>query len=188
LVEAAADLFTAKGYAATTVDDIAERAGVSPRTFFRHFPDKEEVLFADDDRLLPVITTAITAGQEPVRAQDLMTAVLGGLADVMEPERQRLRRRQLVIDADVALTGRELAKQAKWQSAIAEALVRRGFTTRASDLLAAVGFTLFRGALHQWLAEDDGPTLRERATASLPEVRVILDEMSRTRESGSHSI
>ena len=62
-MEAAADLFTAHGYAATTIDDIAERAGVSPRTFFRHFPDKEEVLFADDDQLLPVITTAITAGQ-----------------------------------------------------------------------------------------------------------------------------
>lgn len=182
LVEAAADLFTAHGYAATTIDDIAERAGVSPRTFFRHFPDKEEVLFADDDQLLPVITTAITAGQEPVRAQDLMTAVLGGLSDVMEPARQRLRQRQQVIDKDVALAGRELAKQARWQLAIAEALVTRGFTSHASDLLAAVGFTLFRGALHQWLAEEGGPTLRERATASLPEVRVVLDEVSRTPE------
>ena len=179
-MEAAAELFTARGYAATTVDEIAERAGVSPRTFFRHFPDKEEVLFADDDRLLPVITTAITAEREPVRAQDLMTEVLGGLADVMEPARHRLAQRQPVIDADVALTGRELAKQARWQWAIAEALVRRGFTPHASDLLAAIGFTLFRGALHQWLAEEGGPTLRERASASLPEVRVVLDEVSRT--------
>jgi AcrR family transcriptional regulator len=181
LVEAAAELFTAHGYAATTIDDIAERAGVSPRTFFRHFPDKEEVLFADDDELLPVITTAITAGKEPVRAQDLMIEVLGGLADVMEPARHRLRQRQHVIDGDVALTGRELAKQARWQVAIAEALVTRGFTPHASDLLATVGFTLFRGALHQWLAEDGGPPLRDRAAASLPEVRVVLDEVSRTR-------
>lgn len=181
-MEAAADLFAAHGYAATTIDEIAGRAGVSPRTFFRHFPDKEEVLFADDDQLLPVITHAITGGQGPVRAQDLMTEVLGGLAEVMEPARQRLRQRQQVIDDDVALTGRELAKQARWQSEIATALVTRGFTPHASDLLAAVGFTLFRGALHQWLAEDGGPTLRERASASLPEVRVVLDEVSSTSE------
>ena len=180
-MEAAAELFMAHGYAATTIDEIAERAGVSPRTFFRHFPDKEEVLFADDDRLLPAITTAITAGHEPVRAQDLMTEVLGGLADVMEPARHRLRQRQHVIDDDVALTGRELAKQARWQLAIAEALVTRGFTPRTSDLLAAVGFTLFRGAVHQWLAEEGGPPLRERTSASLPEVRAILDETSRPR-------
>lgn len=181
-MEVAAELFMAHGYAATTIDDIAQRAGVSPRTFFRHFPDKEEVLFADDDRLLPVITTSITAEREPVRAQDLMTEVLGGLADVMEPARERLRQRQQVIDDDVALTGRELAKQARWQLAIAEALVTRGFTAHASDLLAAVGFTLFRGALHQWLAEEGGPTLRDRTSASLPEVRVVLDEVSRTPE------
>ena len=111
-----------------------------------------------------------------------MTAVLGGLADVMEPARQRLRQRQHVIDDDVALTGRELAKQARWQLAIAEALVARSFTEHTSDLLAAVGFTLFRGALHQWLADEGGPTLRERAAASLPEVRIILDEVSRTPE------
>ncbi len=184
-MEAAAELFAAHGYAATTIDEIAKRARVSPRTFFRHFPDKEEVLFADDDQLLPVITTAITAERQPVRAQDLMTEVLGGLADVMEPARHRLRQRQHVIDDDVALTGRELAKQARWQVAIAQALVTRGFTPQASDLLAAVGFNLFRGALHQWLAEEGGPTLRERTSASLPNVRVVLDAVSRTPQSTS---
>lgn len=177
-MEAAVGLFTCRGYAATTVEDIAERAGVSPRTFFRHFPDKEEVLFADDDQLLPVITASITAGKEPVRAQELMSAVLGDLADLMEPVRQRLRERQHVIDDDVALTGRELAKQARWQYAIADALVDRGFTPRGSDMLAAVGFSLFRGAWHRWLAEDGGPTLSERVRAELPEIRLVLDGVS----------
>lgn len=180
LVEAAIDLFTVHGYAATTVDEIAQRAGVSPRTFFRHFPDKEEVLFAEDDHLLPAITEAITAGREPVKAQDLMCEVLGGLAAVMEPARPRLRERQRVIDHDVALTGRELAKQAHWQRAIAYALVERGFAPSPADLLAALGFALFRRALHQWLAAEDGPTLRERVTAALPNVRLVLDEVSQT--------
>jgi len=180
LVEAAIDLFTANGYAATTVDQIAHRAGVSPRTFFRHFPDKEEVLFADDDHLLPVITNAINAGREPVKAQELMTEVLGGLAAAMEPARPRLRERQRVVEHDVALTGRELAKQARWQRAIADALVQRGFAPRPADMLAVVGFALFREALHQWLAGYDGPTLRERVRASVPEARLVLDQVSRT--------
>ena len=180
LVEAAINLFTAHGYAATTVDDIAQRAGVSPRTFFRHFPDKEEVLFADDDDLLPLVTNAITAAQEPVKAQDLMSEVLGSLAAIMEPVRPRLRERQRVIDHDLALTGRELAKQVRWQRSIADALAQRGFTPHAADLLAVLGFALFRGALHQWLAEEDGPTLRERVRASLPEARHVLDEVSRS--------
>ncbi len=151
---------------------------MSPRTFFRHFPDKEEVLFAHDDQLLPVITDTITAGRDPVKAQDLMSEVLGVLAVAMEPTRPRLRERQRLIDRDVALTGRELAKQARWQSTIAGALVERGFTPHAADLLAVLGFALFRSALHQWLAEQHGPTLRERVAASRPEVRHILDEVS----------
>ncbi|MGL4176607.1 MAG: TetR/AcrR family transcriptional regulator [Dermatophilaceae bacterium] len=178
LVQAALELFGERGYARTTVDDIAARAGVSARTFFRHFPDKEEVLFAEDDRLLPVVTGAITGRKEPVGAEPLMVDVLGGLADVMEPERDLLRHRQHIIDADVALTGRELAKQARWQAAVAAALAARGFAPGTADLLAAVGFALFRRTLHTWLAEKDGPTLRERLATTLPSVRVVLDEVS----------
>lgn len=178
LVEAAVDLFTAHGYAATTVEDIALRAGVSPRTFFRHFPDKEEVLFADDDHLLPVVIDAISSGDDPIAAGDLMLAVLGGLAAAMEADGPRLRARQRVIDGDMALTGRELAKQAGWQRAIATALAGRGFSPDAADMLAAIGFALFRGALHRWLTEE-GTTLQERVGAALPEVRRVLDEVSR---------
>ncbi len=59
LVDAAIGLFAEHGFAATTVDEIAARAGVTARTFFRHFTDKEEVLFADDDALLPTLLAAI---------------------------------------------------------------------------------------------------------------------------------
>jgi AcrR family transcriptional regulator len=179
LVESALELFGATGYSATTVDDIAAAAGVSARTFFRHFPDKEEVLFAADDQLLPVLTRAITADESPVGAQTLMGRVLGDLADVLEPQRSTLARRQRVIDAEVALAGRELAKQARWQSEVATALVQRGFDAASADLLAAVGFALFRRCLHSWLADAGGPPLRERVASSLPEVRVVLDATSR---------
>lgn len=178
LVEAAFALFSEHGFASTTVEQITRRAGVSQRTFFRHFPDKEEVLFADDDRLLPAIIGSITADDEQVGAQELMAEVLGGLATVMAPDRERLRARQQIVDEDVALTGRELAKQAQWQPSIAAALVERGFQPHTSELLAAVGFTLFRAALHEWLVDTDGPTLQERVVTALPGVRAMLDEVS----------
>ena len=178
LVEAAFALFSEHGFASTTVEQITRRAGVSQRTFFRHFPDKEEVHFADDDRLLPTIVGSITADDESVGAQELMAEVLGGLATVMAPDRERLRARQQIVDEDVALTGRELAKQAQWQPSIAAALVERGFQPHTSELLAAVGFTLFRAALHEWLVDADGPTLQERVVTALPGVRAMLDEVS----------
>lgn len=180
LVEAALELFLRQGYGATTVDDIAARAGVSARTFFRHFPDKEEVLFAADDDLLPVISAAITEGDEPVAAAALMGQVLGVLADHLEGDRAGLRQRQLIVDSDVALTGRELAKQARWQPTIAAALVQRGFAPRSADILAAVGFALFRHTLHEWLGQAGGPTLRRRVDSALPGVRQVLDEVSRS--------
>ena len=178
LVEAAHALFSERGYAGVTVQEITRRAGVSQRTFFRHFPDKEEVIFADDERLLPAITAAITADHEPVGAQQLMGEVLGGLAELMAPDRDRLRARQRIVEGDLALTGRELAKQAQWQPMIAAALVERGFDPQASDLLAAVGFTLFRATLHEWLDDEGGPSLKDRLVAGLPRVREVLDEVS----------
>lgn len=179
LVAAAVDLFSSRGYAATTVDDIAAQAGVSPRTFFRHFPDKEEVLYADGDRLLPLVTETITAETRPVRAEDLMGRVLAGLAVAMEPERERLATRHRVVQGQVALMGRGLAKQARWQLAIADALTERGFAPRTSAVLAAVGFALYRGALDDWLADPGGPGLAELVAAAMPGLRQVLDEVSR---------
>ena len=136
------------------------------------------MLFADDDRILPVLCGLITASTEPVRADVLMAEVLGGLGDVFEPERARLRRRQAIIDEHVALAGRDLAKQGRWQAAIADALTERGFGPDQADLLAALGFALFRRTMHAWLTDDAPATLRTRLDAALPRLRTILDTTS----------
>lgn len=171
-------LFGEHGYTATTVDDIAERAGVSARTFFRHFPDKEEVLFADDDELLPLMLATIGDDHAPVSAEALMQRVLGRLAEHLEPQRSALAYRQAIIDAEVSLSGRELAKQARWQQSITEALVARGFAEPHAGVLAAIGFALFSRSLHAWLADGDGPALAARIRDALPTVRTVLDEVS----------
>jgi len=180
LADAALGLFSERGYSTVTVDDIAERAGVTARTFFRQFRDKEEVLFADDDLLLPTLLETIAEPTGTVAAEPLMERALGALAEQMQPAREQLRQRQAIIDSDVALTGRELAKQAAWQQAISATLVERGFDAADAGLLAAIGFALFRRELHAWLADPtlDAVPLPDRIRVALPSVRTVLDASS----------
>lgn len=176
LVDAALELFQQRGFAAVTVDDIADRAGVSARTFFRYFPDKEEVLFADDDRMLPNLLAAITeAPTDSVTASDDMARALATLAHSFTPHHARLAHRQRIIDSQVSLSGRELAKQARWQQSVTEHLIERGYEADEAVLLAAIGFAIFRQALHAWLAEPSGPALSTRIAAALPRVSSILE-------------
>ncbi|WP_344376843.1 helix-turn-helix domain-containing protein [Agromyces tropicus] len=177
LATAALDLFTEHGYGAVTIDQIADRAGVTARTFFRQFQDKEEVLFADDDLLLPALLETIAEPSGPVDAGTLMERALVALAERMQPAHDLLRRRQAIIDTDVALSGRELAKQARWEAAISSALTARGFRADDASLLAAIGFAVFRRQLHAWIADAsaDPTPLDERIRAALPSLRTILD-------------
>jgi AcrR family transcriptional regulator len=180
LVDAAMSLFGEHGYSGTTVDEIAARAGVTARTFFRHFADKEEVLFADDDTLLPGLLQSITAAPGPIAADALMLHALTTLAAVMQPQRPALVARQRIIDTDVSLTGRELAKQARWQQGVTATLIERGFDPDEAEILSAIGFAIFSRALHAWLADDDanGPDLATRVRDALPRARTVLDAVS----------
>ncbi len=180
LVDAAVALFSERGFAATTVEQIATVAEVTPRTFFRHFRDKEEVLFAEDDDLLPLLLTAIGEPEPPVTAEELMRHALGVLADALEPARERLRVRHAIIQTDVALTGRELAKQAAWQPRIAGEITRRGFGAADAELLAAIGFALFRTAFVAWLEDGAPQTLRSRVDRALPSARTVMDVSAET--------
>ncbi|MHC5794883.1 TetR/AcrR family transcriptional regulator [Lacisediminihabitans sp. FW035] len=175
LIDAAVVLFAERGYTDSTVEDIALSAGVTPRTFFRHFSDKEEVLFGDDDDLLPLLLAEIRGDSGPVRAEAHMKRALGALAEVLEPRREALRKRQLIIDSQISLSGRELAKQALWQQQVTTALIDRGFPIEQSDVLASIGFALFRRSLHAWLAEPGGASLQNRIGEALAGVPSVLD-------------
>ncbi|MFE7843655.1 TetR/AcrR family transcriptional regulator [Microbacterium sp. NPDC057407] len=175
LVDAAFELFVDRGYAATTVQQIAHRAGTTPRTFFRHFPDKDEVLFADDDELLPLLVGAIGEDAHADDAGAMMRSVLDVLAQAMSPHRERLVERDRIIAQDVGLAGRELAKQARWQRSVAEALHQRGFSDSDAAILAAIGFALFTGALHDWLA-DPRAELRTLVDERFPRIATALTQ------------
>jgi AcrR family transcriptional regulator len=174
LADAALERFAENGYAATTVEDIAEAAGVTSRTFFRYFIDKEEVLFGDADELLPLLLSTIAATVGPERGEAILQRALGALAVAVAPRRDALRRRQRIIDSHISLSGRDLVKQARWQKAVTAALIERGFAVEHSEVLASIGFALFRRSLHAWLEDDAGPTLADRVRESVDRVGTVL--------------
>lgn len=157
LQSAALELFSAQGYAATTVPQIAERAGLTTRTFFRYFADKREVLF-DGDAVPDAATALLREAPEGLDALPLIREQLRRFAEqAFEGERDEVGRVRRVIEGDPALRERDQRKRADLAAAI-----RRGLEERGEDpLTAAVVADLAVSALHigldRWLAAADAP-------------------------------
>lgn len=154
LIEAALELFAERGLADTSVVEISARAGVTTRTFFRYFPDKREVLFADAETLRSALV------QRMVEASDVgepLLAVVEVLSsfDWAAAGRDRHRRRQAVLAANPEIAERELAKNDELAGAIAEVLRSRGVDADSALLAARVAVQVFRFAYHAWLVGDD---------------------------------
>src|ERR1700752_2522049 len=151
LAQAAMTLYAEQGFEQTTAAEIAARAGLTERTFFRHFADKREVLFAGSERLEQAIVGAVAAAP----ASDTpIAAVAEGLAaaGALFPAERRgySRRPQQIIDSPPELRERELIKLASLGSAIAETLRRRGVPDPAASLAADAGIAVFRIAFERW--------------------------------------
>ena len=157
LQAAALDLFAERGYEQTTAAEIAAVAGLTERTFFRHFADKREVLFANE----ATMQAALVAGVNDATGDELVRAGLEAVADELEPRRADLRRRAELIASHPALRERELIKQAATASALAGALRDRGVQAEEAEVSAEVAIVLLRVAFDRWLAGGDG-SLRER--------------------------
>ncbi len=164
---AALDLFARHGYAATTTSEIAEAAGVTQRTFFRHFADKEEVLFGADEELLAAVLDGARSAEPAADPALVVRAALRGLADVLQPAHAELRVRAAVLETDAALVGRDLAKQARWIAALAAGLEGRGVDPERAGALAGAGAAAFRAAYSRWLADRPGPDLAARVDRAL---------------------
>src|SRR5688500_10022049 len=119
---AAMDLYTERGYEQTTVADIAERAGLTARTFFRHFPDKREALFAGSDALQEGLTTAVAQAPESASPMQAVAAALEAVSPMLGHDREYSRRRGAVIASTAELRERELIKMATLAAALGEAL------------------------------------------------------------------
>ncbi|OLP01817.1 TetR family transcriptional regulator [Mycolicibacterium porcinum] len=170
LEEAALQLYLEHGFDQTTVAEIAERAGLTERTYFRYFADKREALFGGQTALTELLVDAIAAAPAGAAPLDVVGAALTALAAMFDGRRDHARRRQSVVDANPALQERELIKLATLSAEMAEALRHRGADDAAARLAAETGIAVFKVAFGQWV--------RDRADAGLGEiVASTLDEL-----------
>jgi AcrR family transcriptional regulator len=173
LTRAALELYAERGFETTTVADIAERAGVTERTFFRYFADKREVLFDGGQRLERSVVDAIATAPAEAVPIDVVGAAFAEGTAMLEERREFARQRAAVITATPALQERELLKLAGLGAAAAEALRRRGVPDPAASLAAETGVAVFRVGFENWVREPASGPLADCVRAALAELRAL---------------
>ncbi len=174
LVVAAVDLFTEQGYDATTVAQISERAGVTKSTFFRHFPDKRELLVAGQETLSRLLADGIN--EAPASASPL-AAVAAGLeraSHAMGPANRELGPRlKAALAASTELQERDALKSVGLAAAMTAALLARGVPNPTARLAGELGVLAFKHGYAQWSEsdQDDAGGLAPHALAALQDLR-----------------
>lgn len=158
LEEAALDLYVDQGFERTTVAEIAARAGVTERTFFRYFADKREVLFSGSRDLERVVVAAVLGAPSPTAPIHVVAAALQTAAETFfDGRRERARRRQGVIDRNAGLQEREAAKLSALAAAMTRALQTRGVTDPEARLVAEAGVVVLKVSFDRWLLDPGAP-------------------------------
>jgi AcrR family transcriptional regulator len=177
LVAAALDLFNEHGYDATTVAQIAERAGLTKSTFFRHFPDKRDVLAAGQDAIAQLLRQGIAAA--PAGATPL-AAVCSGLKSAAAGftfNRDLAPKLKAAIAASAELQGRNALKQIGLALAMAEALQSRGVAERTAVVAAELGALAFKTAHARWAEPDENRDLGSLACDALHELHAAAADL-----------
>jgi AcrR family transcriptional regulator len=173
LVRAALDLYGERGFEHTTVAEIAERAGVTERTFFRYFADKREVLFDGGSALEEQLVRTVVDAPADAAPVEAITAGLEAVAAVLQERRPFARQRHRVITANPELQERELIKLSAWGSAMTDALRRRGVPSATASLTAEVGMAVFRVAFERWVDDADDQDLAELIRDSVEQLHAV---------------
>ncbi len=173
LQQAAVELFGERGYDRTTAAEIAARAGVTERTFFRHFPDKREVLFDGEAILREALTASIGNAPDALGPLDTLFRAFRSVRQLLEDNRPFSRPRHEVISGTPALHERELAKMAALADALALALKARGVAELQAILAARAGMAAFVHATISWL-ENAETDLGTRLDVAERELKALL--------------
>jgi AcrR family transcriptional regulator len=181
LREAALKLFAAQGYDTTKTEEIAEKAGVSARTFFRYFPTKESVLFLGERAWVQSFALLYRGQPDSLSDVDARSATLIALASGLARSRQALRLYERALASSPTLRGQEQDHQREDVEKVAEAITGRRGLPRADEactLLAAVGVLTYRRALNAWLA---GPADAELGDFIAEEFRLLAESFKQER-------
>ena len=174
LEQAAYELYGERGFEQTTVAEIAERAGLTKRTFFRYFADKREVLFSGADALQELVVSTVALAPDSAAPIDAVAAALEAAGGVLEGYGDGSRRRQAIIDTSAELQERELSKRASLTAALADALRQRGVGDPAASLVAEAGIAVFFVAYACWASETTQQDLPLLIRESLDELRAAI--------------
>src|ERR1700690_2651023 len=167
------ELYSERGFEQTTVADIAKRAGLTERTFFRHFADKREVLFWGAASLQELLVTTVANTPASMGPLDAVAAAIEVAGALLQERREYARKRHAVIAANAELRERELIKLASLGAAVADQLRRRGVGEPAASLTAEVGIAVFKVAFERWVEGAEERELPHLIRESLDELRAV---------------
>jgi AcrR family transcriptional regulator len=173
LERAALELFLEQGFGETTVPQITARAGLTTRTFFRHFADKREVLFAGEELVPEQVGRFMADAPASLGPMELITSGLASAAASIFEGRglEYLLRRRAVIDAEPALYERELRKFSLMSRALEEGFRGRGVDELTAQLAAELAVTTLRIAVARWLNQGGDPDLPTTINQTLAAMR-----------------
>ncbi|MFF5438477.1 TetR/AcrR family transcriptional regulator [Streptomyces achromogenes] len=172
LQQAALELYRELGYEQTTTAEIAARAGVNERTFFRHFPDKREVLFDGEADMRAALTREIADAPDGLRPFDVLLRAFRKAGRILEDNRSFCEPRLKIIAVTPALRERDLAKAAWLTEAVAEALRQRGVPGRQAGLAAHTGWAAFHQAAQDWI-DDPSRSLGTHLVRAFEDLRAL---------------
>jgi AcrR family transcriptional regulator len=173
LLQAALELYSERGFEQTTVAEIAERAGLTERTFFRHFADKREVLFAGAGALEDLLVSAVANAPDGLAPIEAAAAGIEAAGAAIQEGGELPRQRQRIIAASAELQERERIKLASLALALADALRQRGVSEPAASLAAEASIAVFRIAFERWINQTDQQDLSRLIRESLDELRAV---------------
>ena len=172
LVRAAVDLFTEQGYDATTVNEIAERAGLTKTTFFRHFTDKREVLFAGQEIHNRLLADGIAVAPDSASPLEAAAAGLAAITDSFTEERREIGTRlRVVIAENGELQERAVFKRVGLSTATTDALHKRGVPDPIAGLAAELAVRAYYQAFETWADPTNRQSLTELTLEALEELR-----------------
>ena len=184
---AALELFEERGYDRTTVGDIAARADLTERTFFRYFTDKREVLFSGSEELEKLIVSGVASAPKTMSPLEVVVEALAASSPVFEARRTHARKRQALIAAHAELRERELIKSTKLAAALLASLRERGVPQATAALLAQTGTTLFHNAFERWIEDSKKRGLAHHLQEALTELRLLTAEAGTGKRRGKTS-
>jgi AcrR family transcriptional regulator len=177
LERAALDLFVEHGFDHVTVPEITARAGLTTRTFFRHFADKREVLFADADQM-PILAARLVLDAPPELGPiEVVARGLGTLASrAFEGRLEQIKQRKTVMDGSAGLRERQLRKMEQLVDALAQAFRHRGLDDVTAAVVAETAVGLVKVSLGRWIESDGQEPLHS----------IMADSLNRLNDAFAH--